>query len=191
MTDMSAQPVVETRLPPGRSFTWDDLQSIPDEDYWRYQIVDGTLLVSPAPNAAHQSCVVSLAVLLRSACPDDLKVLVAPFDYAPGPGWVLQPDVLVVRRSDLLPQRVVAAPVLCIEVLSPSSRTTDRTLKHAAYEEHGVEHYWLVDPEAAILTAFQLRAGRYEQVGAAAGGSQWSTEAPFSVNVSPRGLLDA
>ena len=41
-------------LPYGRPLTADDLESMPDDGH-RYELIDGTLLVSPAPAWGHQS----------------------------------------------------------------------------------------------------------------------------------------
>jgi Uma2 family endonuclease len=41
------------------------------------------------------------------------------------------------------------APALVIEVLSPSTAKRDTGSKFAAYEAHGVQEYWLIDPVAA------------------------------------------
>jgi Uma2 family endonuclease len=42
---------------------------------------------------------------------------------------------------------VRAAPMFCVEVLSPSTAKNDRGRKFAAYELHGVQEYWLLDPQ--------------------------------------------
>jgi Uma2 family endonuclease len=44
---------------------------------------------------------------------------------------VLQPDALVARRSDLSERDLPAAPLLAVEVLSPSTRHIDLTLKRS------------------------------------------------------------
>jgi Uma2 family endonuclease len=187
---MSAQPVFERHFPSDRPLAWEDLQTIPDDQHWGVEIVSGQLLVSPSPGSQHQSCVGSLAVALKAACPPDLKVFVAPYDSAPRSGYSLQPDVLVARRSDVGRQRLERTPVLVIEVLSPSSRSMDRSLKRLVYEEHGVPHYWVVDPEAPSLLALALKGGRYVEAGFAAGAERWHAMEPFPVDVSPAELLD-
>lgn len=63
-----------------------------------------------------------LFVLLRAACPADLKVLLAPFDVALAADTVVQPDIVVARRTDLTSRDLPTAPVLAVEVLSPSTR---------------------------------------------------------------------
>ena len=64
----------------------------------RYELIDGVLVVSPSPSMPHQSVLFELAVRLRKACPEQLKVYVAPLDVTYGDDTVLQPDVLVVDR---------------------------------------------------------------------------------------------
>ncbi|MFP5336085.1 MAG: Uma2 family endonuclease [Actinomycetes bacterium] len=187
---MAVQPVFERNFPSDRPLSWEDLQGIPDDRYAGYEIVEGTLIVSPSPDSRHQSCVGSLYLALRAACPSDLKVFVAPYDYVPRPGYSLQRDVLVARRSEVGGQRLEHPPVLVVEVMSPSSRTTDRSLKRVVYEEHGVPHYWLVDPDGPSVVARSLRGGQYVEVGSALGSEEWRAVEPFPVNITPADLLD-
>src|SRR5262249_23745984 len=88
-------------LPFGRPLTVDDLERMPDDGH-RYELLDGTLLVSPAPNVWHQEVALELAVQLRAVCPPRLRVVIAPFEWRRGRRTALQPDVLVARRADLL-----------------------------------------------------------------------------------------
>lgn len=72
-----------TTLPSGRAFTRQDLESIPD-DGRRYELIDGTLVVTPAPSPRHQRAVAQLHLRLAHACPPELEVLFAPLDVALG-----------------------------------------------------------------------------------------------------------
>lgn len=66
--------------------------------------------------------------LLDDGCPLDLEVFTGPPDVVLAPDTVLVPDVVVARRSDLTAQNLPAAPVLAVEVLSPSTRRFDLLL---------------------------------------------------------------
>src|SRR6266480_12253 len=103
------------------------------DDGRRYELIDGELLVTPAPGWAHQEAAITLTELLRSACPRDLRVLIAPFAVRPDLHNELQPDVLVARFADLTLKNLPKPPVLAVEVASPSSRLTDANLKGAVY----------------------------------------------------------
>src|SRR5215475_6076015 len=86
-------------MPRVREWTVDDLASLPD-DGLRYELVDGSLLVTPAPCPPHQRAVLGLAVVLRACCPAGMETFIAPVDYQPDKGNSLRPDILVVRRED-------------------------------------------------------------------------------------------
>src|SRR5262249_20749360 len=58
-------------MPQDRGWTVDDLESLPDDGF-RYELIDGTLLVTPAPIPHHQVAVVGLVLALGVACPGDL-----------------------------------------------------------------------------------------------------------------------
>ncbi len=108
-----------TTLPRSRPLTRADLDAMPDDGH-RYELIDGALIVTPAPGLPHQRAVGELYVLLRSACPPELEVLLAPFDVALADDTVMQPDLLVARRRDLTMRDLPTAPVLAVEVLSPA-----------------------------------------------------------------------
>ena len=124
-------------MPRDHEWTVSDLAHTPD-DGLRYELVDGVLLVSPAPSNRHQIVVGELFALLRSACPPHVRVMLAPTDYQPTRRRSLQPDLLVARRSDVGDDPIGAPLVLAVEVLSPSTRSVDLLLKHGIYAESGV-----------------------------------------------------
>ena len=79
---------------------------------------------------------------------------------------VVQPDLLFVstERAHLLlgGANVLGAPDLVVEILSPSTAGRDRTLKRALYAKHGVQEYWLVDPDARTVTVLRLGEDAFE-----------------------------
>jgi len=178
-----------TTLPWGRALTREDLDTMPDDGH-RYELIDGTLLVSPAPMLRHQLAVTRLLRLLTDASPTELIALPAPFDVVLADRTVFQPDVLLARKSDLTARDLPAPPVLAVEVLSPSSRSIDRILKYARYAEAGIAHYWIIDPDEPALTAHRLRPdGSYQQVAHAIGDEPYEATEPVLVTIVPSALV--
>ncbi|MGH3445389.1 MAG: Uma2 family endonuclease, partial [Nocardioidaceae bacterium] len=159
-------------------------------DGHRYELVDGTLIVSPAPRTRHQRAAFRLGVLLDRGCPDDLEVFLAPFDVELAEDTVLQPDLLVARRSDLTERGLPVAPVLSVEVLSPSTRRVDLTLKRSRFEQAGCPSYWVVDPDQPALTAWELRDGGYVEIAHPTGAEQFHPTHPYDLTFSPNDLTD-
>ena len=178
-----------TALQWGSPLTLADLESMP-EDGHRYELIDGTLLVTPAPNTRHQRCVAHLLAALVTAAGPDLEVLPAPYDWVAGPSTLFQPDVLVARRGDLGPKRLERPPLLVIEVLSPSTRRIDLATKRMAYADAGVAAYWLVDPDVPSLTVLELEAGEYTDVATVMGDEAWDSQTPIRATITPSRLVD-
>ncbi len=178
-----------TDLSWGAPLTEDDLAEMPDDGH-RYELVDGVLVVSPSPGLDHQRCVASLFKLLDADVPPGHEVILAPFDVRLSRSTVLEPDLLVARKSDLTPARLEAAPVLAVEVLSPSTRLIDLGTKRLAYEAAGVPAYWLVDPDVPSLTVLHLDDGRYVEHAMVTGAEAYTATVPFPVTVVPAKLLD-
>ena len=171
-----------TPLPLSRPFTRADLEALPD-DVHRYELLDGTLLVSPGPSYAHQTVGGNLHLLLRAACPSGLVVLLAPFAVGLAEDTELQPDLLVAPRSQFTAKDLPGPPLLAVEVLSPSTRRVDLLLKRDRLQEAGCPSYWLVDPDEPSLLALQLDDGAYVEAARVSGDQAWTAEQPFSVTV--------
>ena len=178
-----------TTLPFGRPLTRADLEAMPDDGH-RYELIDGSLIVSPGPSHAHQVVVGNLHLLLRAACPPDLQVILAPFSVALSDDTEVQPDLLVAPREQFTRRELPGAPLLAVEVLSPSTRRVDLLLKRDRFESAGVASYWLVDPDEPSIIVLELLGGSYVEVARVSGAQSCEGTQPFPVRLVPAELLD-
>jgi Uma2 family endonuclease len=170
-------------------FTVADLASMPD-DGRRYELIDGVLLVSPAPRWEHQNGCLELGVILKAACSSDLVVFAPTPDVLGGPRTSVQPDLCVTRKVDLVPGRSYGGvPVLAVEVLSPSSLGIDKLLKRQVYARLGVPSYWIVDVDKPSVSVLTLADGGYLDTVTAAGDEPLTLAEPFPVTFRPTDLL--
>lgn len=188
MSYMTAESRVEW-LPHGRDFTRADLDAMPDDGN-RYELVDGAIIVTPAPHLPHQVVITQMWLCLYQACPVDMRALVAPFDVTLSEDTVVQPDVLVAARSDFDDRSLKGSPLLVVEVLSPSTRHLDLAFKRARYEAARCPSYWVVDPLEPSIVCWELRDDRYEQVARAVGSQTITLASPFPVTLAPDELTD-
>lgn len=175
-------------FPFGADFTLDDLDRFPDDSN-RYELIEGSLHVSPSPGMAHQSALLNLFRVLDSACPDDLTVWLAPLDVVFAEGTVLQPDVFVLPADLPHAKRVRVTPLLAAEVLSPSTRSFDLVTKRHVYREAAVGTYLVLDPDDSRVTAWTWNGGQ-ETEQAAVGDQMLAIEQPFPFRLNAADLLD-
>ncbi len=149
-------------------YSADMVRNLPD-DGKRYETVYGELLVTPAPNAWHQELCRRLSVSLSGYLTIENvgKVFCSPADISWSEDVLVQPDVFVVdadqaRTYDWAEMTKLR---LVIEVLSPSSRKSDRFAKRKLYQAVGVPLYWVVDPEAELVEIWTPDV-RFPEVGA-------------------------
>ncbi|MGW0435170.1 Uma2 family endonuclease [Micromonospora sp. NPDC003197] len=133
--------------PGPRGYTTADLHALPD-DGRRYELIDGSLIVSPSATIDHNTIARWIANLLEDACPSD--------DYAVGTDQSTtidahnepRPDIVVTRAEHL---RHTPFPItdasLVVEVVSPTSALRDTETKRALYAKAGVPAYWIVVPD--------------------------------------------
>ena len=149
--------------------TYADYLQLPD-DGQRYEIIEGELYVSPAPNTKHQRVSNRLSFVLTGHTLDrDLgEVFTAPTDLRLDDPSTVQPDILYVsweRHGIITRQNTQGAPDLVVEIISPSSTQMDLEIKRDLYAKHGVPNYWVAHPEQEWLRAYILGAdGQYELV---------------------------
>ena len=174
--------------PAGGEWTVDLLEQLPD-DGLRYEILDGILIVSPAPIPVHQRAIGRVYRLLDDACPPDHEAFVSPLDWQPDERTSLEPDVLVVATDRIGPKNIRQNPAIVVEVLSPSSRRYDRVFKFDRYAEAGIPQYWIVDPARPSIEIHELDdAGRYRLIGSGEADEPVTVHGPLAVTVRPSDL---
>jgi Uma2 family endonuclease len=130
------------------------LDQLPDDGH-RYELVDGSLLVTPAPTPAHQIAVLRLVQLLDAGRESDVVALPAPVNYVISAHDVPQPDVVLTPRANLTSRGVEGVPLLVVEVLSPGTRPHDLGAKRLLYASANVPRYWIVDPTVPSLRVLE------------------------------------
>lgn len=169
---------------------YQDLLTAP-EDGNRYELLDGDVCVTPAPSPAYQRIVLGLTLrFVEYFHGRGLgEVFVSPIDVILTERDVLEPDILVVADPAQISTRgIEGAPLLVVEVLSPSTSDGDRTVKAQRYSRLGVPHSWLVDPDEKRIDCLRVRGGVYELV-VAAGGDQVLTHPDWDgLRIELRGL---
>lgn len=140
-------------------WTADMVRALP-EDGNRYEVLDGVLVVSPAPRLDHQSIVLRLAVLLDAYVREHKLgwVFTSPADIEFSPRRFVQPDVFVVPDTGQgRPRswREVRQLLLVVEVLSQSTAHTDRTEKRPIYQNQRIPEYWIVDGDARLVECWR------------------------------------
>ena len=149
-------------------FTYEDYKHTPEDK--RYELLDGELIMVPAPRTAHQRTSRKIGTPLDIfVTENDLgEVFDAPYDVVLSDTDVVQPDLLFVskERSHIINEdNIRGAPDLVIEVLSPSTAQRDRTLKRTLYALHGVPEYWQADTDAKNVLVLTLEDGDYKVAG--------------------------
>jgi Uma2 family endonuclease len=142
-------------------WTYAEFARLPTSGSTRYEVIDGELVVTPAPTSRHQEVVAHLVWLLYGFAREHGlgKVFSAPLDVLFAEGDYLEPDILFVRsdRAHLVTDRGVEGPPdLVVEVVSPSTASRDRGMKLDRYRHYGVREYWVIDPDGCTMEVWDL-----------------------------------
>ncbi|WP_080840706.1 Uma2 family endonuclease [Cohnella massiliensis] len=130
----------------------------------RVEIIDGVAYeMKPSPKLSHQALLQNLFTQLNATCQPDGIIVFAPMDVHFDENNVVQPDLIFIRYDNsgiIVNERIVGAPDLLAEILSPGTASRDRIVKKALYERFGVKEYWVADPVHAIVDRFVLNDGK-------------------------------
>ena len=174
-------------------WTAGDLARLP-EDGQRYEIIDGSLLVSPPPSPRHQLVAGRIAVFLREAAPKGIDVVEAA-GITLDTGRVLVPDVVVATSAALLADRPALEPgevSLVVEVVSPSSAAMDQVMKPHLYARAGIPWMWRASfgPGGVEVCVMRLSGASYVEE-TVASGDLLRVGAPYPVEIPVDRLLVA
>ena len=135
---------------PKDTYTSNDYWALPQGE--RAELIDGKFYNMAPPSRVHQKLVSHLSRIIGNYIADhhgDCEVYPAPFAVnldADDKNWV-EPDISVICDPNKLTDRGCSgAPDLIFEIVSPSSRKMDYSLKNTIYSQAGVREYWIVDP---------------------------------------------
>ena len=183
---MVTKVATETAAPRRVPMRYEDYLALTDQTQI-VEWVDGEGIFYMPPKYDHQNIVSFLDSILRFFVQQfDLGVMIpSPFEVKLWPdGPSREPDLLFVSRQNinrLEVDKVIGAPDLVIEVISPSSASEDRVHKFKEYELAGVQEYWIIDPRPRQQQGDFYRlneAGRYESVSLGETGRFHSTVIP-------------
>lgn len=134
------------------------------------QLINGEVVISMPPIPKHQEIAGEIFALLRIiARRKKGKVYFSPIEVKLDGDNVFEPDVLYLAPDSqcrVEEKRLVGAPELIVEVLSPSTAKYDRQQKYQAYEKNGVLEYWIVDPVHETIEVWTLSDKKFARQGA-------------------------
>jgi Uma2 family endonuclease len=172
---------VATKL---KRWTLEEVHSLPDDGN-KYELVRGSLFVTPPPTDDHETILARLSDALSAYVrTHGIGLVYHPRAVLRFRGSETEPDLMVRPPS---PRRrtsweKVPRPILVVEVHSDTTRRRDRIQKKQFYAEAGVAQYWMIDPEQRVVPV--ARPGRTDRV--VSDVLTWNppgTNAPFSISL--------
>lgn len=141
-------------------YTLEDYYALPDER--RAELIDGVIYDMSTPSIPHQLIVGEVFAQIREYIRKNkgkCLPVIAPSDVQLDKDnkTMVQPDVMIICDQEKIHHfGVFGAPDFVLEVLSPSTRKKDLTLKLSKYIEAGVREYWIIDPKKKILLVYDF-----------------------------------
>jgi Uma2 family endonuclease len=151
--------VVQTKT----KITADEFFQLPETNL-PTELIDGEIIQMPSPIPEHQRALRRIVALVGRLIPNG-EIFFAPLDVYFDDGNIVQPDLLWVAENSrcvITEKRLVGAPDLVIEILSPGSTRHDRKTKFRLYEKHGVREYWIIDLSEPLVEVWQHIDGKFD-----------------------------
>ena len=148
----------------------------------RYELVDGVLVEMSLGTGKHSGVIRRLAKRLEAQAEQKgtdwiaIQGLVGIETEVPGEhDQVRIPDVTVMSEAqwNVIEERPGSAtifqnepaPIVVVEVLSPSTKSTDLTDKRTEYAVRGISEYWIINPKSGDIKVLRLENGSFGEVG--------------------------
>jgi Uma2 family endonuclease len=148
----------------------------------RYELVDGVLVEMSLGTTKHGGVIRRISKRIERISEDEgtgwiaVQGLVGIETDVPGKtDHVRIPDITVMSEAqwDMMEQRPGSstiflnepAPIVVVEVLSPSTKSTDLKEKRSEYADRKIPEYWIINPISKEITVLRLENGAYIEVG--------------------------
>ena len=130
-------------------YTYNDYEKLPEGA--PYQLINGELVMTPAPTTYHQRIIRRIFKLLDNHVEGNSlgEIFFSLIDVYFSETDTYQPDIVYIakdRSSIIGEKKIEGSPDLIIEILSPATADYDLRHKKKIYERFGVQEYWIVDP---------------------------------------------
>jgi Uma2 family endonuclease len=145
--------------PDALGFTVADLHALPD-DGLRYELIDGSIIVSPSATFSHNMIAVWIANEITAASPSKEWIVGTDQSASVDDRNEPRPDIVVSRTRHMLQSPFpIASASLVVEVVSPHSGLRDKQTKRGLYARAKVPAYWIVDPdeEKGVISLAEMR----------------------------------
>ena len=141
-------------------YTVEDYLNLPEGT--RVELIDGKFYDMASPTVVHQDIIYRFVKQVDRFIDDNkgkCKVFIGPVDVQldNDDKTMVVPDAVIIcdskkNRKD----RIIGAPDLVLEVLSPSTRNKDMEKKCPKYRMAGVKEYWMIDPKKKVLIKYDF-----------------------------------
>lgn len=142
-----------------RKYSAQDFERLPEGPPY-YQLIEGDLIMSPAPSYSHQRTVGKVFLKLSRLLEEkgQGEVLISSIDVYLDEKNVFQPDIVVLLKegkAKVEEKGIFGPPDVVVEILSPSTAYYDLIVKKEVYERAGVKEYWILDPNRKTFEIYK------------------------------------
>lgn len=127
------------------SVTPEEFEAMEKDERFNYELIDGIVMMSPSPSREHQGISIKIAHKLMNSLENTPCQPLYEYDIRINDN-IFKPDLMVFCDEN------AELPEIIFEILSPSTRHRDLSIKVIKYKEAGIKEYWIIDPKVKTIT---------------------------------------